>query len=212
MDPGRGKGLTLLRTLNNLLRRLSRSIHTVFCGRILMFLSSVFPLSERSGVNLRGAYNVENVTYFDQEEDEEMEEARREEKEASEGGKVKDEEQGGETMEVDKEEKGGGKDADIDKGDKKLKAAESGEVVADGMDVDKTEGMVEDGAEKERIEKEKKEDAEKKKAEEEGTSAGFFQGPADVVVSCISCSSGQLLASVLWSASSTPSSGPFRIS
>jgi hypothetical protein len=29
---------------------------TIFCGRILTFLSDVFPLGERSGVNLRGEY------------------------------------------------------------------------------------------------------------------------------------------------------------
>lgn len=29
---------------------------TLFCGRILTFLSQVFPLGERSGVNLRGEY------------------------------------------------------------------------------------------------------------------------------------------------------------
>lgn len=29
---------------------------TKFCGRILTFLSRVFPLGERSGVNLRGEY------------------------------------------------------------------------------------------------------------------------------------------------------------
>jgi THO complex subunit 1 len=29
---------------------------TIFCGRILTFLSGVFPLGERSGVNLRGEY------------------------------------------------------------------------------------------------------------------------------------------------------------
>ena len=29
---------------------------TIFCGRILTFLSAVFPLGERSGVNLRGEY------------------------------------------------------------------------------------------------------------------------------------------------------------
>lgn len=29
---------------------------TMFCGRILTFLSGVFPLGERSGVNLRGEY------------------------------------------------------------------------------------------------------------------------------------------------------------
>lgn len=30
--------------------------NTEFCGRILIFLSQVFPLGERSGVNLRGEY------------------------------------------------------------------------------------------------------------------------------------------------------------
>jgi THO complex subunit 1 len=53
--PAKGKALTLLRTLNDLLRRLSKmGSTTIFCGRILTFLSGVFPLGERSGVNLRG--------------------------------------------------------------------------------------------------------------------------------------------------------------
>jgi len=53
----KGKALVLLRTLNDLLRRLSKmGSNTIFCGRILTFLSGVFPLSERSGVNLRGEY------------------------------------------------------------------------------------------------------------------------------------------------------------
>ncbi|KAG0410125.1 hypothetical protein HPB47_012767 [Ixodes persulcatus] len=38
----------LLRTCNDLLRRLSRSQNTVFCGKILVFLAKLFPLSERS--------------------------------------------------------------------------------------------------------------------------------------------------------------------
>ncbi|KAF9217152.1 hypothetical protein CPC16_006012 [Podila verticillata] len=58
----KGKGLTLLRLCNELLRRLSKAKNTVFCGRILMLLSNVFPLGERSGVNLKGDYNVDNVT------------------------------------------------------------------------------------------------------------------------------------------------------
>ncbi|EGG00202.1 uncharacterized protein MELLADRAFT_118113 [Melampsora larici-populina 98AG31] len=66
MLPDRGKGLIFLRMQNNLLRRLSKSLHTVFCGRILSFLSSVFPIAEKSGVNLRGAFNTGNVTHFDQ--------------------------------------------------------------------------------------------------------------------------------------------------
>jgi hypothetical protein len=57
MVPSKGKSLPLLRSLNDLLRRVSKTGDmTVFCGRILTFLSVVFPLSERSGVNLRGEY------------------------------------------------------------------------------------------------------------------------------------------------------------
>jgi THO complex subunit 1 len=57
MIPQKGKALILLRTLNDLLRRLSKTgSTTIFCGRILTFLSGVFPLGERSGVNLRGEY------------------------------------------------------------------------------------------------------------------------------------------------------------
>jgi hypothetical protein len=57
MVPQKGKALVLLRMLNDLLRRLSKmGDATVFCGRILAFLSAVFPLGERSGVNLRGEY------------------------------------------------------------------------------------------------------------------------------------------------------------
>ncbi|KAF8913231.1 THO complex subunit 1 transcription elongation factor-domain-containing protein [Gymnopilus junonius] len=57
MVPQKGKALVLLRTLNDLLRRLSKMGNTtIFCGRILTFLSGVFPLGERSGVNLRGEY------------------------------------------------------------------------------------------------------------------------------------------------------------
>ncbi|KAJ7597722.1 THO complex subunit 1 transcription elongation factor-domain-containing protein [Mycena floridula] len=57
MVPQKGKALVLLRSLNDLLRRLSKmGSTTVLSGRILIFLSSVFPLAERSGVNLRGEY------------------------------------------------------------------------------------------------------------------------------------------------------------
>ncbi|XP_047154359.1 THO complex subunit 1-like [Vigna umbellata] len=45
----RGK-LVMLRTCNQLLRRLSKANDVVFCGRILMFLAHFFPLSERSGI------------------------------------------------------------------------------------------------------------------------------------------------------------------
>jgi hypothetical protein len=76
----RGK-FVILRTCNSLLRRLSKSCHTEvmfvdppsllpvihtadptlpplvrsqFCGRVLMFLAAIYPLSERSAVNLMG--------------------------------------------------------------------------------------------------------------------------------------------------------------
>lgn len=58
MQPQKGKALVLLRMLNDLLRRLSKAGgETIgFSGRILTYLSQVFPLGERSGVNLRGEY------------------------------------------------------------------------------------------------------------------------------------------------------------
>lgn len=58
----RGKGLVLLRLCNELLRRLSKSQDSTLSGRLLLFLSKVFPSAERSGVNLRGDINVENTT------------------------------------------------------------------------------------------------------------------------------------------------------
>jgi THO complex subunit 1 len=75
MVPQKGKALILLRTLNDLLRRLSKTgDNTKFCGRILTFLSAVFPLGERSGVNLRGEYAAqwEVVTYPKSAKDEKM--------------------------------------------------------------------------------------------------------------------------------------------
>ena len=76
-------------------RRLSRAQNTVLCGRILMFLASVTPLSDKSGasrrvmsgamhgaagqargpltrpqpgVNLKSSFNTANVTVYDDEE------------------------------------------------------------------------------------------------------------------------------------------------
>lgn len=54
----------LLRMCNDLLRRLSRSQNTVFCGRILLFLAKFFPFSERSGLNVVSEFNLENTTEF----------------------------------------------------------------------------------------------------------------------------------------------------
>ncbi|KAF3927543.1 hypothetical protein AA313_de0203695 [Arthrobotrys entomopaga] len=66
VDGAKGKGIILLRLCNELLRKLSKSEDTVFCGRIFVFLTKSFPLSERSGVNLRGEFHVENKTSFDE--------------------------------------------------------------------------------------------------------------------------------------------------
>ncbi|KAK6934012.1 THO complex, subunit THOC1 [Dillenia turbinata] len=60
----RGK-LVMLRTCNQLLRRLSKANDVVFCGRILMFLAHFFPLSERSAVNIKGVFNTSNETNYE---------------------------------------------------------------------------------------------------------------------------------------------------
>ncbi|XP_068955844.1 THO complex subunit 1 isoform X4 [Petaurus breviceps papuanus] len=60
----------LLRMCNDLLRRLSKSQNTVFCGRIQLFLARLFPLSEKSGLNLQSQFNLENVTVFNTNEQE----------------------------------------------------------------------------------------------------------------------------------------------
>jgi len=62
----------LLRLCNDLLRRLSRSQNTVFCGRILLFLAKFFPLSERSGLNIVSEFNLDNVTLFSSKEELDM--------------------------------------------------------------------------------------------------------------------------------------------
>lgn len=48
----------------DLLRRLSRSQNTVFCGRILLFLAKFFPFSERSGLNVVSEFNLDNLTIY----------------------------------------------------------------------------------------------------------------------------------------------------
>uniref|UniRef100_A0A7N6AZG2 Death domain-containing protein n=1 Tax=Anabas testudineus TaxID=64144 RepID=A0A7N6AZG2_ANATE len=55
---------------NDLLRRLSKSQNTVFCGRIQLFLARLFPLSEKSGLNLQSQFNLDNVTVFNKNEQE----------------------------------------------------------------------------------------------------------------------------------------------
>ncbi|KAI9820244.1 MAG: hypothetical protein M1827_005866 [Pycnora praestabilis] len=59
------KNLIILRSCNELLRRLSRAEDTVFCGRVFIFLFQSFPLGDKSSVNLRGEFHLENTTTFD---------------------------------------------------------------------------------------------------------------------------------------------------
>ena len=58
--------VALLRLCNAMVKRLSKSNDTVFRGRILMFLATVLSISDRSGVNLRGVFNTDNATEFDE--------------------------------------------------------------------------------------------------------------------------------------------------
>ena len=59
------KNLIFLRSCNELLRRLSRAEDAIFCGRVFFFLFQTFPLGDKSSVNLRGEFHVENTTKFD---------------------------------------------------------------------------------------------------------------------------------------------------
>ena len=70
-NPARGKGPILLRTTNELKRRLSRETDAAFIGRIMTFISLLLPPWERSDVNLRGSYNVDNITKYEEPEEEE---------------------------------------------------------------------------------------------------------------------------------------------
>ncbi|KAL5110828.1 THO complex subunit 1 [Taenia crassiceps] len=63
---------TLLRMCNDLLRRLSKSQNTVFCGRIQLFLTSLFPLNEKSGLNFTSNFNLEKEVAFNQDPDESL--------------------------------------------------------------------------------------------------------------------------------------------
>lgn len=59
------KQLTFLRVGNELLRRLSRAEDAIFCGRVFFFLFQIFPLGDKSSVNMRGDFHTENVTKFE---------------------------------------------------------------------------------------------------------------------------------------------------
>lgn len=54
----------LLRMCNDILRRLSKSQNTIFCGRIQLFLAQLFPLEEKSALNLMSSFHSENVTIY----------------------------------------------------------------------------------------------------------------------------------------------------
>eukprot|EP00943_MAST-04B_sp_MAST-4B-sp1_P001031 g1031.t1 len=60
--------LWLLRLANTLLKRLSTTQNSLFCGRISLFLARIFPLSEKSALNLGKKRNTTNTTVFDSEE------------------------------------------------------------------------------------------------------------------------------------------------
>jgi THO complex subunit 1 len=57
--------MVILRTCNELLRRLSRAEDPVFCGRVYVFLFQSFPLGHKGSVNLRGEFHAGNVTTFE---------------------------------------------------------------------------------------------------------------------------------------------------
>lgn len=54
--------LLFLKLVNNLLRRLSKTNDTVFCGRLLMVVARAVSVDDRSGLNLSGAFNTGNST------------------------------------------------------------------------------------------------------------------------------------------------------
>ncbi|GJQ15802.1 hypothetical protein GpartN1_g7593.t1 [Galdieria partita] len=56
--------LIFLRACISLLRRYSRVLDAETCGRIILLLSSAFPPSERSGVNLKGNFHTSNTTQY----------------------------------------------------------------------------------------------------------------------------------------------------
>ena len=62
----RGSQFLLLKSCNKLLRKLSnRDRDAAFAGSVMTLLAKVFPLSERSAVNVLGTFNVANVTDFE---------------------------------------------------------------------------------------------------------------------------------------------------
>lgn len=60
------KSLIILRTCNELLRRLSRAEDISFSGRVFIFMFQSFPMGDKGTVNLRGVYHTENVTTWEE--------------------------------------------------------------------------------------------------------------------------------------------------
>jgi THO complex subunit 1 len=58
--------MVLLRTVNGILRKLSVTDDTKLRGRIQMLTARVLPISEKSGVNLNGTYNMNKATQIEE--------------------------------------------------------------------------------------------------------------------------------------------------
>ena len=56
----------LLRSCNELLRRLSRAEDTAFCGRVFIFLFQSLPMGDRSSTNMKGEFHIDNITSFEE--------------------------------------------------------------------------------------------------------------------------------------------------
>ncbi|KAI0128500.1 guanylate kinase [Xylariales sp. AK1849] len=61
-----GTQIIVLRTCNELLRRLSRAEDIAFSGQVKIFMFQSFPMGDKGIVNLRGQYHTENVTTFEE--------------------------------------------------------------------------------------------------------------------------------------------------
>eukprot|EP00804_Cyclotella_cryptica_P007506 CCRYP_010614-RA/>CCRYP_010614-RA protein AED:0.34 eAED:0.34 QI:0/-1/0/1/-1/1/1/0/473 len=101
--------MLLLRICNHLLKCCSnRDVDAEFAGSVMTTLAHVFPLSERSAMNVLGSFNVDNVTGWEGEEEFQRGRRLRGVAVAGEGSGG----QGEESMEVD-DESGGGTAAEV---------------------------------------------------------------------------------------------------
>ncbi|KAJ1948228.1 hypothetical protein EC988_005260, partial [Linderina pennispora] len=60
-----GKGVAMLKICNSLLRRIPHATMGEFAGSVQIFIANSFPLSERSGVNVRGDFDTSNIPAID---------------------------------------------------------------------------------------------------------------------------------------------------